>query len=106
MVITRQCGRTENQIIDCDHRHLFNSPTKSFINASLSEHTLLWQVVIHVVFLFSALAMALVDKTMTQTLITQHQKPPLTNGGSHDRYQTGPGQSSPTLSSASVIAIA
>ena len=48
---------------------------KSFINAAnLSEHTLLWQVVIHVVFLFSALAMALVDKTMTQTLALQHQK--------------------------------
>ena len=48
---------------------------KSFINAgNLSEHTLQWQVVIHVVFLFSALAMALVDKTMTQTLALQHQK--------------------------------
>ncbi len=48
---------------------------KSFINAAnLSEHTLLWQVIIHVVFLFSALAMALVDKTMTQTLALQHQK--------------------------------
>lgn len=48
---------------------------KSFINAgNLSEHTLLWQVIIHVVFLFSALAMALVDKTMTQTLALQHQK--------------------------------
>lgn len=48
---------------------------KSFINASnLSEHTLLWQVVIHVVFLFSAIAMAYVDKTMTQTLALQHQK--------------------------------
>ena len=46
-----------------------------FINAAnLSEHTLMWQVVIHVVFLFSALAMALVDKTMTQTLALQHQK--------------------------------
>ena len=48
---------------------------KSFINAAnLSEHTLLWQVIIHVIFLFSALAMALVDKTMTQTLALQHQK--------------------------------
>lgn len=47
---------------------------KSFINAAnLSEHTLLWQVIIHVVFLFSALAMALVDKTMTQTLALQHK---------------------------------
>ena len=48
---------------------------KSFINAgNLAEHTLMWQVIIHVVFLFSALAMALVDKTMTQTLALQHQK--------------------------------
>ena len=47
---------------------------KSFINAAnLAEHTLLWQVVIHVVFLFSALAMAIVDKTMTQTLALQHK---------------------------------
>ena len=47
---------------------------KSFINAAnLSEHTLMWQVVIHVVFLFSALAMALVDKMMTQTLVLQHK---------------------------------
>ncbi|UCV13529.1 TIGR00645 family protein [Quatrionicoccus australiensis] len=48
---------------------------KSFINAAnLSEQTLKWQVIIHVVFLFSALAMALVDKTMTQTLALQNQK--------------------------------
>ena len=48
---------------------------KSFINAAnLSQHTLQWQVIIHVVFLFSALAMAFVDKTMTQTLALQHQK--------------------------------
>jgi uncharacterized protein (TIGR00645 family) len=48
---------------------------KSFINAgNLAEHTLMWQVIIHVVFLFSALAMAIVDKTMTQTLALQHQK--------------------------------
>ena len=48
---------------------------KSFINAgNLTEHTLQWQVIIHVVFLFSALAMAIVDKTMTQTLALQHQR--------------------------------
>ena len=48
---------------------------KSFINAAnLTEHTLKWQVVIHVVFLLSALAMAIVDKTMTQTLALQHKK--------------------------------
>ncbi|MCL2636228.1 MAG: TIGR00645 family protein [Betaproteobacteria bacterium] len=46
---------------------------KSFINAgALPEHTLLWQVVIHMVFIVSALAMAMVDKIMTQTLILQH----------------------------------
>ncbi|WP_153147831.1 TIGR00645 family protein [Dechloromonas sp. H13] len=48
---------------------------KSFINAAnLEQHTLQWQVIIHVVFLFSALAMAIVDKTMTQTLALQHAK--------------------------------
>jgi uncharacterized protein (TIGR00645 family) len=48
---------------------------KSYINAAnLTEHTLQWQVIIHVVFLFSALAMAIVDKTMTQTLALQHAK--------------------------------
>ena len=47
---------------------------KSFINAAnMSEHTLLWQVVIHVVFLVSAVAMAVVDKMMTQTLALQHK---------------------------------
>ena len=48
---------------------------KSFINAAnLEPHTLQWQVIIHVVFLISSLAMAIVDKTMTQTLALQHQK--------------------------------
>ena len=40
---------------------------KTFINASnLSEHSIKWQVIIHLVFLFSA--MAWVDKAMKQTL--------------------------------------
>ena len=48
---------------------------KTFINAeNLSEHTIKWQVIIHVVFLISALAMAIVDRTMTQTLALQHAK--------------------------------
>ena len=43
---------------------------KTFINAAnLSEHAIQWQVIIHVVFLFSALAMAFVDKIMNQTLL-------------------------------------
>lgn len=47
---------------------------KNFINAgNLPEHTLQWQVIIHLVFIFSALAMAWVDKIMTQTLILQNQ---------------------------------
>src|SRR5574337_1587306 len=42
---------------------------KTFINAAnLSQHAIQWQVVIHVVFLFSALATATVDKIMNQTL--------------------------------------
>jgi uncharacterized membrane protein YqhA len=34
----------------------------------MSEHTIKWQVVIHVVFLLSALAMAWVDRLMTTTV--------------------------------------
>ena len=47
---------------------------KTFINASnLSEHTIKWQVIIHVVFLVSAAAMAWVDRMMNETLQLQHQ---------------------------------
>ena len=47
---------------------------KTFINAAnIAEHTIMWQVIIHVVFLVSAFAMALVDKMMNQTvLLTKH----------------------------------
>jgi uncharacterized protein (TIGR00645 family) len=42
---------------------------KTFINAAnMSQHTIQWQVIIHVVFLGSAMAMVWVDKTMNQTL--------------------------------------
>ncbi|MDQ5877686.1 MAG: hypothetical protein QG584_2469 [Pseudomonadota bacterium] len=47
---------------------------KTFINAAnLSEHTIKWQVIIHVVFLVSAAAMAWVDRMMNETLQLQHQ---------------------------------
>jgi uncharacterized protein (TIGR00645 family) len=43
---------------------------KSFINAdNLSQHTLLWQVVIHMVFIISAMAMAWTDRQMNETLL-------------------------------------
>ncbi|MBN9698040.1 MAG: TIGR00645 family protein [Zoogloea sp.] len=47
---------------------------KTFINAAnLAEHTIMWQVIIHVVFLLSAMAMAFVDKMMNQTvLLSKH----------------------------------
>ena len=47
---------------------------KTFINAAnLAEHTIMWQVIIHVVFLVSAFAMAMVDKIMNQTvLLSKH----------------------------------
>jgi uncharacterized protein (TIGR00645 family) len=47
---------------------------KTFINAAnLPEQAIMWQVIIHVVFLFSALAMAWVDKIMNQTvLLSKH----------------------------------
>ena len=41
---------------------------KTFISAgTLSDKTLLWQSVIHALFLISALAIALIDRVMTQT---------------------------------------
>ena len=47
---------------------------KTFINASnINEHTIKWQVTIHIVFLLSALAMVLVDKIMNQTLLISKQ---------------------------------
>ncbi|MCK6406001.1 MAG: TIGR00645 family protein [Rhodocyclaceae bacterium] len=47
---------------------------KTFINASnLPEHTIKWQVIIHVVFLVSAASMAWVDKLMNETLAMQHK---------------------------------
>ena len=48
---------------------------KTFINAAnLTEHTIKWQVIIHVVFLLSAVAMAAVDRMMTQNLALQRAK--------------------------------
>lgn len=41
---------------------------KTFINAAnYPQHVLLWQTVIHVAFLFSALAIALTDRLLTST---------------------------------------
>ena len=43
---------------------------KTFINAAnMSEHAIKWQVIIHLVFLVSAMAMVWVDKIMNQTLL-------------------------------------
>ena len=43
---------------------------KTFINAGqLDDRVVLWQVVIHMVFVVSAMAMAYTDKLMTQTLV-------------------------------------
>lgn len=42
---------------------------KTFINAAnLDNHTIMWQSIIHVIFLFSAIAMVYVDKIMNLTL--------------------------------------
>ena len=43
---------------------------KSFINAgNLPEETMKWQVIIHTVFIISAMAMAYTDKLMNETLL-------------------------------------
>lgn len=49
---------------------------KTFINADqMDPVTIKWQVIIHVTFIFSALAMAYTDRIMTLTLIDTHKKP-------------------------------
>lgn len=46
---------------------------KTFINAgNYSEKVLIWQTLIHVVFLLSAIAIAFTDKLMTSTLASEH----------------------------------
>ena len=47
---------------------------KTFINAEqMSEATIMWQVVIHVTFLFSAIAMAVTDYIMNKSIAVAHQ---------------------------------
>jgi len=46
---------------------------KTFINAAeMTEHTIQWQVVIHITFIASAMAMAYTDRIMTKTLLEAH----------------------------------
>ena len=46
---------------------------KTFINAAnYDEKVLIWQTVIHIAFLFSALAIALADRLMSHTLPAKH----------------------------------
>lgn len=48
---------------------------KTFINAeNMTEATMKWQVIIHVVFIISAVAMAYTDRIMTKTLMDAHKK--------------------------------
>lgn len=48
---------------------------KTFINAeNMTEETMKWQVIIHVVFILSAVAMAYTDRIMTRTLLDAHGK--------------------------------
>ena len=48
---------------------------KTFINAeNMTEVTMKWQVIIHVVFILSAVAMAYTDRIMTRTLLDAHGK--------------------------------
>lgn len=46
---------------------------KTFINAeNMTEATMKWQVIIHVTFIISAVAMAYTDRIMTKTLLDAH----------------------------------
>jgi len=48
---------------------------KTFINADqMSETTIKWQVLIHITFILSAIAMAYTDRIMTKTLLDAHGK--------------------------------
>ncbi len=48
---------------------------KTFINADqMTEATMKWQVIIHITFIFSAIAMAYTDRIMTKTLLEAHHK--------------------------------
>ena len=48
---------------------------KTFINAeNITETTMKWQVIIHLTFIISAIAMAYTDRIMTKTLLEAHGK--------------------------------
>ncbi len=48
---------------------------KTFINAEqMTEATMKWQVIIHITFIISAVAMAYTDRIMTKTLLEAHHK--------------------------------
>ena len=47
---------------------------KTFINAEqMSEHAIKWQVIIHVTFIVSSVAIAFTDRIMTRTLMEAHR---------------------------------
>lgn len=46
---------------------------KTFIDVDkMTQHAVMWQVIIHVVFIISAIAMAYTDRIMTRTLLEAH----------------------------------
>lgn len=48
---------------------------KTFINAEqITDSTIKWQVIIHITFIVSAMAMAYTDRIMTKTIIDAHGK--------------------------------
>ncbi len=68
MARSRQCGRTESEAVDGAHQH-FVDPSAEDLHQPGPAHlpTILWQVIIHVAFLVSALIMAYVDRLTTHT---------------------------------------
>ncbi|MBE9516502.1 MAG: TIGR00645 family protein [Proteobacteria bacterium] len=49
---------------------------KTFINADhVSNDTIMWQVLIHLTFIVSAIAMAVTDRIMTKTILDAHGSP-------------------------------
>jgi uncharacterized protein (TIGR00645 family) len=48
---------------------------KTFINADkMADNVIMWQVLIHLTFIVSAIAMAYTDRVMTKTLLAAHGK--------------------------------
>lgn len=75
MALSCECHHHEDQaghgLIGISSIHLL----KTFINADqMSESTIYWQVVIHLTFIVSAIAMAITDYIMNKSIAVAHEQ--------------------------------